>query len=73
VQPLLKGKTNTFGGKAASPRLVVAKHVGAKAARETPEFISSSESRRDGMRSQAINVNARAADFPAGTKVTTPP
>jgi hypothetical protein len=51
----------------------VVKRVGAKAARETPEFISSSKSRTGSMQSQAINVNARAADFPAGTKVTTPP
>ena len=62
MQPLLKGKTNTFGGKAASPRLIVVKRVGAKAARETPEFISSSESRTDSMRSRAIDVNARAAE-----------
>jgi hypothetical protein len=73
VHPLLKGNTSTFGGKADLPRLVVAKRVEAKAARATPEFISSSKSRTDSMRSQAINVNARAADFPAGTKVTTPP
>ena len=61
MQPLLKGNINTFGGKAASSRLVAAKRVGAKAARATPEFISSSESRRDSMRSRAIDVNARAA------------
>ena len=53
---------HAFGAVGAKRSPPAAKRVGAKAARATPAFISSSESRRDSMRSRAIDVNARAAE-----------